>query len=281
LLRTQHLVVCVNKMDAVKYSLERYDEIITDFKRLCSRIDVFNLQFIPTSALHGENITSRSKKLHWYAGPSLLGLLENTILQSDFNVIDSRLSIQCVLNNGTSRSSLSKLVGGRVVSGTFRRGDEVHVLPGGRKSQVKEIYIGNRSVEEAYAPLSTMITLNHNLEINRGDIIVRSHNVPKEQTNIQSRVFWLSERNGKQGYRFRILHLMNIVPCILAEIICKTDIQDNQHPIESINKNDTALVTLEMDSSIFFDSYWQNRITGSAMLMDMATDEIVAAVIFN
>ena len=173
LLRIPHLVVCVNKMDLVDYSEDRYDEIVEEFKGFASKMDIKDVQFVPISALKGDNVVERSKNMDWFKGPTLMYLLENTHIGSDYNHIDCRFPVQCIIRPQKVEGFHDyRGVAGTISSGIFRKGDDVTALPSGFTSRIKSIRELGLEVEEAYPPMSVAIELEDDIDVSRGDMIV-------------------------------------------------------------------------------------------------------------
>ena len=280
LLRIPHLVVCVNKMDLVDYSEDRYDEIVDEFKGFASKMDIKDVQFVPISALKGDNVVERSKNMDWFKGPTLMYLLENTHIGSDYNHIDCRLPIQYVLRP-------QKVEGyhdyrgftGTIASGIFRKGDEVTILPSGFSSKIKSIRELGNEVVEGYPPMSIAVELTDDIDISRGDMIVKPNNQPKVEQDIDAMICWFSPQPLKVGGKYILRHTTSEVRAMVKDVIYKMDINE-LHKDESqkeIKMNDVARIKLRTTKPLFIDPYKKNRTTGSLILIDEATNNTVAA----
>lgn len=279
LLKINHIVLCINKMDLVDYSQEVYEKIISDYKTFASKLEVKDIHFIPISALVGDNVVERSDKMNWYEGSTLLYLLENVHIGSDNNHIDCRFPIQYVIRPQSDEFHDYRGYAGRIASGVFKPGDEVMCLPSGFTSKIKSIDTYDGQVEEAFAPMSVTITLEDNIDISRGDMIVRVNNHPKSGQDIDVIMCWLNNNPMNPNAKYLVMHTTKDVKAIIKEINYKIDI-NTLHRIENdkdISMNDIARVRLRTTQPLFYDSYNKNRNTGSLILIDEGTKETVAA----
>ena len=197
LLNIPHLIVCINKMDLVDFAEERYNEIISQFEEFSSKLLVKDIRFIPISALLGDNVVNRSENMSWYGGGTLLNILETLHISSDLNKIDARFAVQTVLRPQREGYIDYRGYAGRVSSGIYRTGDEVVVLPSGFSSKIKSINAGENEVQEAYAPMSVAITLEDDIDVSRGDMIVKKNNQPETEQEFDVMLCWLNTRSGK------------------------------------------------------------------------------------
>lgn len=280
LLRIPHLVVCVNKMDLVDYSEERFEEIVEDYKSFASKMDIKDVQFVPISALKGDNVVVRSKNMDWYNGPTLMYILENTYIASDYNHIDARLPVQFVIRPQKVKGYEDyRGFAGRIVSGIFRKGDEVTVLPSGFSSKVKSIREYETEVEEGYPPMSAAIELEDDIDISRGDMIVKPNNQPSSSQDIDAMLCWFSEKPMQVGGKYALKHTSSEVRAMVKDVVYKMDINE-LHKMEDqkdIKMNDICRVKLRTTKPVFYDPYKKNRMTGSFILIDEGTNNTVAA----
>ncbi len=279
LLKINHIVLCINKMDLVDYSQEIYDKIVNDYRTFASKLEVKDIHFIPISALAGDNVVERSVNMNWYEGPTLLYLLENVHIGSDNNHIDCRFPVQYVIRPQSDEFHDYRGYAGRIASGVFKPGDEVSVLPSGFKSKIKSIDTFDGSVDEAFAPMSVTITLEDDIDISRGDMIVRENNQPKTGQDIEAIICWLNTNSMNPNAKYLLMHTTKDVKAIIKEINYKIDI-NTLHRIEddkNIKMNDIARIRLRTTMPLFYDSYGKNRNTGSLILIDEGTKETVAA----
>jgi sulfate adenylyltransferase subunit 1 len=279
LLKIPHIIVCVNKMDLVNYSEDVFDRIVEEYKAFSSKLEVSDIQFVPISALAGDNVVNRSENMAWYQGATLLHMLETAHIESDHNHIDSRFPVQYVIRPQSKEHHDFRGYAGRVAGGIFRPGDDVVVLPSGFQSKIKEIYTGNEMLEEAFAPMSVTITLQDEIDISRGDIIAKPNNHPQSEQDIDLMLCWMNQRPINLNTKFYVRHTTRDVKGVLKEIQYKLDI-NNLHRVETVDQlvmNDIARVRIRTAQPLFFDSYRKNRITGSVILVDEGTNETVAA----
>lgn len=280
LLKIQHIVVCVNKMDLVNYDEQTYENIRASFEDFASRLDVPNIDFIPISALNGDNVVDRSKNMPWYEGNTLLYTLETVYIGAEYNHVDARFPIQWVIRPQSKEYHDFRGFAGRVAGGVFKKGDEVVALPSGFRTKIKGIHSIDGDLEEAFAPMSVSITLEDELDISRGDMIVKPNNPPKTTQDIEAMVCWFSESASLQaGKKYTLRHTTREVKCIPKEVRYKVNI-NNLHKIEDdleVKLNDIARISFRVSSPLFVDSYTRNRLTGSFILVDDMTNVTVAA----
>ncbi|MFT5054724.1 MAG: sulfate adenylyltransferase subunit 1, partial [Oceanospirillaceae bacterium] len=199
LLQIPHVVVCVNKMDLVDHAEDAYERIRQDFENFSAKMTIKDVRFVPISALNGDNVVDRSSIMNWYEGPTLMHILENVHIGSDYNHIDPRFPVQYVVRPMSTEHHDYRGYAGRVAGGIFRQGDEVTVLPSGFTSKVKEIVTMNGPIKEAFPPMSVSITLEDEIDISRGDMIVKVNNQPKQEQEVDVMVCWLSEKPMQVG----------------------------------------------------------------------------------
>lgn len=279
LLGIPHLLVCVNKMDLVDYSEQVFDKIVSDFKEFSSRLDIHDIHFIPTSALQGDNIVDRSESMPWYSGSTLMYLLETLHINNDYNFIDARFPVQYVIRPHSNAHHDYRAFAGQIASGIFRKGDELVVLPSGLTTRVKAIHTGDGEVQEAFPPMSVSIELTDDVDISRGDMLVRQHNQPEVSQDIDVLLCWMGNKPLRPGTKFYIRQNTREVRGVIKEIYHKIDI-NTLHRNESdkqLDMNDIAKVRLRTTQPLLFDAYRKNRFTGSLILIDEATNETIAA----
>jgi sulfate adenylyltransferase subunit 1 len=279
LLNIPHLVVCVNKMDLVDYSEAKFDEIVNGYKMLASKLDIKDVHFIPISALNGDNVVDRSEKMKWYNGPTLMYLLENVHISSDLNHIDCRFPVQYVIRPQAQEYHDYRGFAGRVASGIYKPGDRVMCLPSGFTTSIKSIDTFEGPVEEGFAPMSCTITLEDEIDISRGDMIVREANVPNIGQDIEMMMCWLGDEPMQAGGKYIIRHTTREARCLIKDIRYKVDVNTYHRNEEdkNIKMNDICRVHVRTTVPLFYDSYRKNRITGSVILIDEATNATVGA----
>ena len=279
LLGIPHLAVCINKMDLVDYSEERYKSIVEEYKKFASRLNIKDIQFVPISALLGDNVVDRSKNMPWYQGSTLLNLLETIHIGSDHNHIDARFPVQYVIRPHSTEFHDYRGYAGRVAGGIMRPGDEVMVLPSGFTTKIKSIDSLDGPLPEAFPPMSVTMTLEDDIDISRGDMIVRPNNQPQVSQDVDVMLCWLNSKSIVEGGKYILRHTTKEVVTMVKEIIYKIDI-NSLHRLENdkdIKANDICKVKLRVTQPLFFDNYLRNRNTGSIILIDAGTNETVAA----
>ena len=279
LLQIPHIAVCVNKMDLVNYSKEAYDKIKKDFEDFATKLEIKDVRFIPISALNGDNVVDRSKNMDWYDGSTLMHLLENIHIGSDHNHVDCRFPVQFVIRPQSKEYPDYRGYAGRIEGGVFKPGDDVSVLPSGFTSKIKAIDTFDGEVRQAFSPMSVCITLEDDIDISRGDMIVRENNKPTIEQDIDVMICWMNEKKMMIRGKYTIRHTSQTARCIIKEVKYKMDI-NTLHRIEEekeIGLNDIGRISIRTTKPLFFDSYRRNRNTGSVILVDEATNETVAA----
>lgn len=280
LLRIQHIVVAVNKMDLVDYSQEVYEKIISDYKAFASRLDnVVDITFIPISALNGDNVVEKSGNMDWYEGPSLLYHLETVYIGNQENHVEARFPVQWVIRPQSDKWHDFRGYAGRVAGGVFKPGDAVTVQPSGFSSTVKAIHADGKELAEAYAPLSVAITLEDEIDISRGDMIVKSNNPPHVGQDIEAMVCWFSDKPMQPRGKYIVRHTSREAKAIVKAVNYKVNI-NTLHKIEDdleFRLNDIGRICLRTSAPLIYDGYKRNRTTGSFVLIDPLTNETVAA----
>lgn len=280
LLRVPHLVVCVNKMDLVDYDKDVFDKIKDEFREFAARLDVTDLQFIPISALAGDNVVDRSMNMNWYEGTSLLHYLEEVHVASDRNLVDARFPVQYVIR--PHREGLQDYRGyaGTVAGGVFRPGDEVMVLPSGFTTTIDAVETMDGEMEEAFAPMSCTIRLADNIDISRGDMICRTNNSPDVGQDIDAMVCWMTEQSSlTPRTKLGIKHTTRSARAMVTDLRYRLDINTlrRDEDAESLTLNEMGRVTLRTTQPLFYDEYRRNRTTGSFILIDESNNNTVGA----
>jgi bifunctional enzyme CysN/CysC len=280
LLRIPHLVVCINKMDLVDWSEDRYEEIKAEFRQFATKLDVHDLTFIPVSALLGDNVVDKSDNMKWYEGLPLLRFLEEVHIASDRNLIDSRFPVQYVIRPMSSSGLDYRGYAGAVSGGVFKPGDEVVVLPSGFTSTIASIDGPNGPIEEAYPPMSVTIRLSDEIDISRGDMICRPKNQPTASQDIEAMVCWMSEVGSLQPrQKLAIKHTTRWARAMVNDVQYRLDVNSlhRDEDADELTLNEIGRVSLRTTAPLFFDEYRRNRSTGSFILVDEATNNTVAA----
>ena len=280
LLQIQHIIVCVNKMDLVDWSEDRFNEIVGQYKEFASRLEVPHIDFIPISALLGDNVVKRSANMDWYQGSPLLYTLETMYIGNEHNHVDARFPVQWVIRPHSDEWHDFRGYAGRVAGGVFKPGDEVTVMPSGFQSRVKGIHDIHGDVPEAFAPMSVTVTLEDEIDISRGDMIVKQNNPPQSSQQIEAMICWFSsEANLQERGRYTLRHTTNDVKCLVKELKYKMDI-NTLHKLKDdreVRLNDIARISLQTSAPLHYDRYRRNRATGSFILIDERTNNTVAA----
>ena len=279
LLRIPHAIVCVNKMDLVDYSQEVYDNIVKDFTAFSSKLEIGDVQFIPISALVGDNVVNRSENLDWYKGSTLMYHLETVHISSDYNHVDCRFPIQTVIRPHTLEHQDFRGFAGRIAGGVFKPGDKVKILPSGFNSTIKTVELNGDKISEAFAPMSVTMTLEDEIDVSRGDMIVRENNVPIIGQDLDVLVTWMSSTPLQLRTKVIIKQTTNECLGMIKELKYKVDINTLHRieDIEAITMNDIARISIRASKPIFYDAYQQNRQTGSIIIIDEQTNETIGA----
>ena len=279
LLRIPHVIVCVNKMDLVEFRQEVFDNIQQKFHGFATHLDLYDVRFIPISALLGDNVVDRSKNMDWYQGPTLMYLLENLYISNDYNQLDSRFPVQYVIRPQSIEFHDYRGYTGRMASGTFRVGDRVKVLPSGFTTTIKGIDFWTDHLESITAPQSGTIILEDDLDVSRGCMIISEENGIKQGQDIELMVCWLGDKPMIPGGKYALKHTTNDLRCMVKEVKYKVDFNtlEKDYSNKSIGMNDIACISIRTTKPLFYDSYRQNRVTGSLILIDEATNVTVGA----
>ncbi|HEY9489897.1 MAG TPA: GTP-binding protein, partial [Chryseosolibacter sp.] len=224
LLKIPHIIVCVNKMDLVNYDESVYEGIVKQYKAFSSKLEISDIQFVPISALVGDNVVNRSENMNWYQGATLIHMLETAHIESDYNHIDSRFPVQYVIRPHSKEHHDFRGYAGRVAGGIFRPGDDIVVLPSGFNSKIKEIHFGEDLVKEAFAPMSVAMTLEDEIDISRGDIIAKPNNHPQANQDIDLMICWMNQRPVNLNSKFFVRHTTREVRGVLKEFQYRLDI---------------------------------------------------------
>ena len=279
LLQIPHLVICINKMDLVDYTQEAYEKIKNEFSSFASKLDINDVHFIPISALKGDNVVNKSENMPWYGGSTLLYFLENVHIASDHNFIDCRFPVQHVIRPNTDDYHDYRGYAGRIAGGVFKKGDKVMVHPSGFSSTIKAINTFDGELTEAYPPMSVTILLEDEIDISRGDMIVRENNQANATQDLEVMICWFNNKPLQMRGKYAVLHTTKEVRCVIKDIRYKLDINTlhrNQED-KSIQMNDIARVVIRTTKPLFTDTYRKNRITGALIFVDEGTNETVGA----
>lgn len=279
LLQIPHLIICVNKMDLVDYNEDVFEKIRRDFESISGKLDIKDIRFIPISALKGDNVVERSENMKWYDGPTLMYLLENIHISSDRNFTDPRFPVQFVIRPQSDKYHDYRGYAGRIAGGIFNVGDQVKVLPSGLTSKIKSIDTMKGELDKVFPPQSVTITLEDDIDISRGDMIVNVNNLPQVGQDITMMICWLNEKPMRQGGKYLLKHTTRDAKCIIKDIDFKMNINnlEKNYDDKNIGLNEIAQVTIRTTQPLCYDSYRKNRTTGSIILIEEGTNETVCA----
>lgn len=280
LLRIQHVVVAVNKMDLVGYDEEIYNQIIKDYAAFASRLDnIVEITTIPISALNGDNVVDKSTNMPWYQGSSLLYHLENVYIGGEENHVDARFPVQWVIRPMSDEWHDFRGFAGRVCGGVFKPNDEVTVLPSGFTTRIKSIHAADQEIEEAFAPQSVTLTLQDEIDISRGDMLVKANNPPQVGQDLEAMVCWFSQRPMPARAKLILRHTTRETKAVIQEVRYHVDV-NTLHKIEGVETfamNDVGRISIRTAQPLIYDSYRRNRQTGSFILIDPGSNETVGA----
>jgi sulfate adenylyltransferase subunit 1 len=279
LLKIPHIVYCINKMDLVDHDEAVFEKIKKDLEAFTSKLEVSDIRYIPISALNGDNVVDRSSKMKWYQGPTLLYTLETLHISGDENLVDSRFAVQYVIRPISTEFHDHRAFAGRISGGIYKKGDEVMALPSGMTSKIKAIYSGDKEVAEAFSPMSVSIALEDEIDISRGDMLVKPNNKPMIEQDIEAMVCWFNEKQLVNGGKYMIKHTSREARCMVKNILYKVDI-NTLHKMEddkNIKMNDIGRIVLRTTIPLLNDKYYRNRVTGSFILIEEGTNETVGA----
>ncbi len=279
LLNIPHIVVAINKMDLVSYAEDVYNNIVIDFASVATTLGLKDITYVPISALNGDNIVDRSEFMDWYEGESLLHYLEKVELSNDINYTDARFPVQYVIRPQAPELHDYRGYAGKVISGVYRKGDQVTVLPSGLRSTLKEIEVAGKAVDEAFAPQSVVLHMEDDIDISRGDLIVVSDNQPEVSQNLDVLLCWMDNKPLVPGNRYLLQINSRVVRAVVKSLEYKLDVntlQKEPAPARA-QLNDIVKATIKTASPVPFDSYQKLRENGGAILIDETSHVTVGA----
>ena len=279
LLNIPHVVVAINKMDLVGHSQDVYNNIVIDYAEVAKTLGLKDISYIPISALNGDNIVEKSASFPWYDGPSLLEILETTEVQRDINLHDARFPVQYVIRPQTEDLHDYRGYAGKVISGIYKKGDKVTVLPSGTQTSISAIEVGGVQVEEAFAPQSAIIHLEDDIDVSRGDSIVKSDNQPRVTNEMEVLLCWMDNKPLAVGNKYLLQVNSRVVRTSIKEIAYKLNVNTlQQEPAPAIaGLNDIVKVTIRTASPVPHDPYKKLRVNGGAILIDETSAVTVGA----
>ena len=280
LLRIPHLVLCVNKMDLVDWSEDRFEEIKAEFRAFAAKLDITDLSFVPVSALHGDNVVTRSENTPWYEGSSLLHHLEEVHIASDRNLIDARFPVQYVIRPHSDAFHDYRGYAGTVAGGVLKPGDEVIVLPSGFTSRIAAVETMDGPLDEACTGRSVTVRLTDEIDVSRGDMICRPGNQPHVGQDLDAMVCWMSEAAALRARdKLAIKHTTRSARALVKNVQYRLDVNTlhRDEAADALTLNEIGRVQLRTTQPLFYDEYRRNRTTGSLILIDEATNTTVGA----
>ena len=279
LLRIPHMVVCINKMDLVDWSEERYEAIRAEFEEFATRLEINDVTSIPISALTGDNVVNRSERMPWFQGTALLHHLENVHIGSDRNLINARFPVQRVVRPQSAEHPDYRGYAGQVASGVFRPGDEVIALPSGFSSTVESVDAWPDPVEQAFPPMSVTIRLKDDIDVSRGDMLCRPNNRPSVAQDIEAMIVWMTDQPMAVRRKYIIKHTTRQAKCLITDLKYRLNVSTlhRESDADGLQLNEIGRVSLRSTVPLMFDAYRECRTTGSFILIDEATHNTVGA----
>jgi sulfate adenylyltransferase subunit 1 len=283
LLKIPHVVVAINKMDLVEYSQDIFNNIVIDYADVAKQLGLTDVTYIPMSALNGDNIVDRSEHMDWYEGKALLEFLEEVKTDNDINLTDARFQVQLVIRPQTEELHDYRGYAGKVISGVYKKGDKVKVLPAGIEATIAKLEVGGKEVDEVFAPQAAVIQLDHDIDISRGDSIVKTDNLPQISNELEVLLCWLDEKPLQAGNKYYLQHNSRLVRAVVRTVEYKLDVNSlQQQPVEGgVKLNEVVKATIKTASPLVYDSYDKISVNGSAILIDETSNSTVAAVLIQ
>ena len=279
LLNIPHVVIAINKMDLVNYSRDVFNNIVIDYAEVVKSLGLHDVHYIPVSALNGDNIVDKSDKMNWYEGESLLHFLENVEIQQDINLTDARFPVQYVIRPQTEELHDYRGYAGKIISGVYKKGDKVVILPSRASSTIKSIEIGKEEVNEAFAPRSVVIQLEDDIDIGRGDMIVKENDLPEISNEFDGLLCWMDNKPLVAGNKYYLQVNSRLVRSIVREIEYKLNVNtlEKEYNPVSVGLNDIVRVKIKTASEVAFDPYKKLQSNGGAILIDETSNVTVGA----
>lgn len=283
LLKIPHIVVAINKMDLVEYSQDVFNNIVINYAEVAAQLGLKDVTYIPISALNGDNIVDKSEKINWYDGKSLLEFLEDIQIDNDINHTDARFQVQFVVRPQTEELHDYRGYAGKVISGVYKKGDKVKVLPADIETTISKLEVGGREVDEVFAPQPIVMQLSDDIDVSRGDTIVKTDNLPQINNELEVLLCWLDEKPLKPGNKYYLQHNSRLVKAVIRNIEYKLDVNSlQQQPVEGgVKLNEVVKATIKTASPLVYDAYNKISVNGSAILVDETSNSTVAAVMLQ
>ena len=279
LLNIPHVVIAINKMDLVDYSRDVFNNIVIDYAEVVRSLGLHDVHYIPVSALQGDNIVDKSGKMNWYEGESLLHFLENVEIQQDINLTDARFPVQYVIRPQTGELHDYRGYAGKIISGIYKKGDKVVVLPSRVSSTIKSVEVGGEEVKEAFAPQSVVIQLEDDIDIGRGDMIVKENGLPGIDNEFDALLCWMDNKPLVAGNKYYLQLNSRLVRSVVREVEYKLNVNtlEKEYDPASVGLNDIVKVTIKTASEVAFDPYKKLQSNGGAILIDETSHVTVGA----
>lgn len=283
LLQIKHIVVAVNKMDLVNYAQDVFNNIVIDYAAVAGQLGLPDITYIPLSALNGDNIVDKSAAMPWYEGPALLEHLETVQVQQDINLTCSRFAVQYVIRPQTEALHDYRGYAGKITSGIYRRGDAITVLPSGLQSRIKAVELGGKATEAAFAPQSVTIQLEDDIDISRGDVLVKTGDEAPVTSELEVLLCWLDEKPLQPGNKYLLQHNNKLVKAAVRSVVYKIDVNtlEQVDGVTQVKLNEVVKATLKTAAPVAADAYRLLPAGGSAILVDETSNNTVAAVLLQ
>jgi sulfate adenylyltransferase subunit 1 len=283
LLGIPHVVVAVNKIDLVNYSQDVYNNIVIEYSKLAQQLGIENVTYFPLSALNGDNIVEKSLQTPWYEGKPLLEFLEEVEIKNAVNHTDSRFQVQFVIRPQTEALHDYRGYAGKITSGIYKKGDKVKVLPAGIETTIDKIEIAGKEVAEAFAPQSVTLLLSDDIDISRGDSIVKSTEAIEATNEAEVLFCWMGDKPLQNGNKYLLQHNNRSVRAVIKNLEYKIDVNTLEHieDVQQVKLNEIVKASIKTAAPIVFDPYKKNRSNGAAILIDETSNATVAAVLFQ
>jgi sulfate adenylyltransferase subunit 1 len=279
LLNIPHVVVAINKMDLVDYSQDVFNNIAIDYAKIASALELKDVSYLPLSALKGDNVVDPSPNLYWFEGHTLLEILENVHIEKDINLTHPRLPVQYVIRPQSEDLPDYRGYAGKIISGIYKKGDPITVLPGGLKSRIKSIESGGKEVQEAYAPQSVLLQLADDLDVSRGDLIIKNENQPRLEQQLDVLLCWMDSKPLLAGNKYLLQINSHRVRAVVKKIQYRLDVNslEKNDAVTQAGLNDIVRATIKTASPFPFDTYRDLQVNGGAILIDETSHATVGA----
>ena len=280
LLKMKRVVVAVNKMDLVDYSEDVFNSIKKDYDQVANSLGLKNVAYFPISAFNGDNIVDKSEKMTWFNDEPLLTFLENVEVNEDVDYENARFQVQYVIRPQTAELHDYRGYAGQIISGTYKKGDRITILPENIETSISKVETGGSEVEEVFALQPAVLHIADDIDVSRGDFFVKTDNQPKVENEFEALVCWLDKRELNEGNKYFIQHKSRLIKTVVKEIEYKIDVNTlQQTPVsDSVKLNEIVKVRLKTASPLVFDAFEKNNSTGSAILVDETSNSTVGAV---